>query len=216
MITLYDYELSGNCYKLRLLMSFLGVDYKTVPIDFYPGREHKSEWFLKLNPLGQLPIIDDDGLILRDAQAILVYLASTYDPSGTWYPRDSPAQLGEVSQWLAFADGITATSSAARLHDALFYDFDVDAARAGAHRLFRILDEHLWFGEQQGRDWICSSSLPTIADIACFPYIILSEEGGIPRQDYPAIRRWCDRVKRIKGFTVMSGVFPAGPAKVAA
>ena len=216
MITLYDYELSGNCYKLRLLMSFLGIDYKTVPVDFYPGREHKSEWFLKLNPLGQLPVLDDDGLVLRDAQAILVYLASKYDASGTWYPRDNPALLGEVSQWLAFADGITSTSSAARLHDGLFYDFDIEAARTGAHRLFRILDEHLWFGEQQGRDWICSSGHPTIADIACFPYIILSEEGGISRQDYPAIRRWCDRVKRIKGFTVMSGVFPAGPGKIAA
>ena len=41
MITLYDYELSGNCYKLRLFMSFLHIPYKTVPIDFYPGREHK-------------------------------------------------------------------------------------------------------------------------------------------------------------------------------
>ncbi|TPK94469.1 glutathione S-transferase family protein [Mesorhizobium sp. B2-4-12] len=216
MITLYDYELSGNCYKLRLLMSFLGIEYRTVPVDFYPGREHKSEWFLKLNPLGQLPVIEDGGLILRDAQAILVYLASKYDRSGTWYPRDNPDLLGEVSQWLAFADGITATASAARLHDALFYVFDIDAARAGAHRLFRILDEHLWFSEQQGRNWICPAGHPTIADIACFPYIILSEEGGIPRQDYPAIRRWCDRVKRIKGFTVMSGVFPAGPARAAA
>ena len=75
MMTLYDYELSGNCYKLRLFMSFLHIPYKTVPIDFYPGREHKSEWFLKINPLGQLPVIDDDGYVLRDAQAILVYLA---------------------------------------------------------------------------------------------------------------------------------------------
>jgi glutathione S-transferase len=215
MITLYDYELSGNCYKLRLLMGMLDIDYKTVPIDFYPGREHKSEWFLKLNPLGQLPVIEDDGLILRDAQAILVYLAAKYDASGTWYPRDNPALLGEISQWLAFADSITSTASAARLHDALFYDFDIEAARAGAHRLFRILDEHLWFGEQEGRDWICAAPNPTIADIACFPYIMLSEEGGIARQDYPAIRRWCDRVKRIKGFSVMSGVFPAGPAKAA-
>jgi glutathione S-transferase len=216
MIKLYDYELSGNCYKLRLLMSFLGIDYETVPVDFYPGREHKSDWFLKLNPLGQLPVIDDDGLVLRDAQAILVYLASKFDQSGTWYPRDNPALLGEINQWLAFADGITATASVARLHDALFYDFDIDAARAGAHRLFRILDEHLWFGEQEGRGWVCSASQPTIADVACFPYIMLSEEGGIARQDYPAIRRWCDRVKRIKGFIVMSGVFPAGPAKAAA
>ena len=95
MITLYDYELSGNCYKLRLLLSFLKIEYKTVPVEFYPGREHKSEWFLRINPLGQLPVIDDDGFMLRDAQAILVYLASRYDPTGRWYPSD-PKLLGEI------------------------------------------------------------------------------------------------------------------------
>lgn len=215
MIKLYDYELSGNCYKLRLLMNMLGLQYETVPIDFYPGREHKSDWFLRINPLGQLPVIEDDGQVLRDAQAILVYLAARYDATRQWYPVDDAARLGEVSQWLSFADGITATSSAARLHDGLFYDVDIEACRAGAHRLFRILDEHLWFGEQEGRDWICSGDHSSIADIACFPYVILSEEGGISRQDYPAIRRWCDRVKRLPGFIVMSGVFPAGPAKAA-
>jgi glutathione S-transferase len=207
MITLYDYELSGNCYKLRLMMSFLGVAYKTVLVDFYPGREHKSEWFLRLNPLGQIPVLKDDGLVLRDAK---------YDPSGRWYPHDNPATIGEISQWLAFADGITATASAARLHDGLFHEFDIEAARAGAQRLFRILDEHLWFREQAGLDWICADPHPTIADIACFPYVVLSDEGGISRQDYPAIRRWCDRVKRIDGFIVMPGVFPAGPARAVA
>ena len=212
MLTLYDYELSGNCYKLRLLMAFLGIPYQTVRIDFYPGREHKSEAFLKLNPLGQIPVIEDDGFVLRDAQAILVYIAARYDPAGTWYPRDNPKLIGEIGQWLAFADGITATASAARLHDGLFYELDVEAARAGAHRLFRILDEHLWFREQEGRDWICSAASPTVGDVACFPYVILSEEGGVLRRDYPAIRRWCDRFKRIPGFVVMSGVFPAGPA----
>lgn len=212
MIKLYDYELSGNCYKLRLLMSFLGLPYESEPIDFYPGNQHKSEAFRRINPLGQLPVIDDDGLVLRDAQAILVYLASKYDPTGQWYPVKDPARLGQVSQWLAFADGITATSSAARLHDALFYDhIDAEAARTGAHRLFRILDEHLFFSEEAGQDWICPGDHPTIADIACFPYVILSEEGGVSRMDYPALRRWCDRFKRIPGFVVMPGVFPAGP-----
>jgi glutathione S-transferase len=215
MIKLYDYELSGNCYKLRLLMNILQIPHETMPVDFYPGREHKSDWFLRINPLGQLPVINDDGLVLRDAQAILVYLASRYDPIGLWYPRGDPALLGEMSQWLSFADAITSTASAARLHDGLFYELDIDAARAGAHRLFRILDEHLWFGEQLGRDWICTASHPTIADIACFPYVMLSEEGGISRQNYPAMRRWLDRVKRIKGFIVMPGIFPASPALAA-
>lgn len=213
MITLYDYELSGNCYKLRLMMSMLGLAHETVPVDFYPGREHRSNWFLELNPLGQLPVLEDNGVVLRDAQAILVYLAERYDASGSWYPRNDPALTGEIGQWLAFADGLTSTVSAARLHDAFDYDLDADACRAGAHRLLRILDEHLWFAENDGRDWICRAPLPTVADIACFPYVVLSEEGGISRQDYPAIRRWCDRVKRIEGFTVMSGVFPAGPGQ---
>lgn len=210
MITLYDYELSGNCYKLRLFLSILKIAYTPVAIDFYPGRAHRQPAFLAINPLGQLPVIDDAGLVLRDAQAILIYLAARYDESRQWYPAGAPAVLGEIAQWLAFADAITATASAARLHDSFFYDLDIAAARAGAHRLFRILDEHLWFGEQAGRDWLCAPAHPTIADIACFPYVMLSEQGGISRQDYPAIRRWCDRVKRIDGFVAMPGIFPAG------
>lgn len=212
MITLYDFELSGNCYKVRLLLGFLGLDYAARKVDFYPGREHKSAAFLAINPLGQLPVIDDDGLVVRDAQAILIYLAARYDDRRAWWPADDPARLGPVAQWLAFADAITATAAAARLHDSFFYDLDVDAARTGAHRLFGILDEHLWFAERDGADWIVAGDHPTIADIACFPYVALSEDGGIPRQDYPAIRRWTDRFKRVPGFRVMSGVFPASPA----
>jgi glutathione S-transferase len=97
----------------------------------------------------------------------------------------------------------------------LFYELDAVEARAGAHRLFRILDEHLWFREQEARDWICNADHPTIADIACFPYIMLSEEGGISRQDFAAIRRWCDRFKRVPGFIVMPGIFPTIPALAA-
>jgi glutathione S-transferase len=211
MIKLYDYPLSGNCYKLRLLMHLLELDYDARQVNFYPGREHKSEWFLALNPLGQLPVLEDGPLILRDAQAILVYLASKYDRSGRWYPREDPAALGQITAWLAFADMITGTASAARLHANFFYDFDVDACRAGAHRLFRILDEHLWFAERQEQDWIVGNDHPTIADIACFPYVMLSEEGGISRQDYPAIRRWTDRFKQLRRFLTMPGIFPAGP-----
>jgi glutathione S-transferase len=207
MITLYDYELSGNCYKLRLFMNMLGLDYQKVGIEFFPGKEHKSDDFLALNPLGQLPVLDDDGFVLRDAQAILSYLAARYDASGHWYPTDNAQSLGEVNMWLAFADGITGTASAARLHDLLRYELDADKARAGAHLLFRVLDEQLWFSERENAGWICRGDHPTIADIACFPYVMLSDEGGISLIDYPALRRWTDRIKRLPGFIVMSGVF---------
>ncbi len=208
MITLYDYELSGNCYKVRLLLAFLGVPYARQAVDFYPGREHQSAEFLALNPLGQLPVLRDDDFVLRDAQAILVYLASRYDASGLWYPRAEPALLGTLTAWLMFADAITGTAAAARLHDGMSYDFDVERCRAGAHRLFRVLDEHLWFAERRVAGWLCEGAHPTIADLAVFPYVQLSEEGGIARREYPAIRRWCDRVKMLPGFIVMPGIFP--------
>lgn len=207
MITLYDYELSGNCYKLRLFMSMLGLDYRKVDIEFFPGKEHRSEAFLALNPLGQLPVLDDNGFVLRDAQAILSYLAARYDASGRWYPTGDARRLAEVNMWLAFADGITGTASAARLADVFGYDIDVHKARAGAHALLRVLDEQLWFSEREQGGWVCGGDHPTIADIACFPYVMLSDEGGISLIDYPATRRWTDRVKRLPGFIVMAGIF---------
>ena len=208
MIKLYDYLLSVNCYKQRLLLSILDVPYERVDIDFYPGWEHKGVEFSKINPLGHIPVIDDDGYVLWDAHAILIYLASRYDPTGSWYPTSDPRRLGEVASWLLFAEGTTNTASAARLHVNLDYDFDLEACQAGAHRLFRVLDEHLWFREQAGLEWVASGPSPTIADIALFPDVVLSEEGGISRLDYPALRRWTARVQRLEGFIDMPGIFP--------
>lgn len=207
MITLYDYILSVNCYKQRLMMGILGVEYQSVAIDFYPGWEHKGTEFKKINRLGHIPVINDDGYVLRDAHAILIYLASKYDPTKQWYPLDDPKRLGETASWLLFAEGTTNTASAARLHVNLGYDFDLEAVQDGAHRLFRVLDEHLWLQEQRNLDWVGSGSHPTVADIAIFPDVALSEEGGVSRRDYPAIRRWTERVQRIPGFTAMPGIF---------
>lgn len=202
---LYDYVLSGNCYKIRLLTGFLKLDYETIPVDFYPGRQHKKEEFLTLNPLGQIPVLEDDGIIIRDAQAILLYIANRYDTAARWWPSGNPTLVGQVSQWLAFADQITATASAARLHDMLGYQLDVDSARSGAHRIFRILEDHLTDREFENRDWIVGES-PTIADIACFPYTALAGDGGIDTTSYPAIRRWLRRVMDIPGFIDMPGI----------
>jgi len=208
MIRLYDYAVSGNCFKVRLLLNWLGLDHELALVDFYPGFEHRSDAFLSINPLGQVPVIEDDGERVRDAQAILVHLAARYAPSGHWYPLDEPHRLGHIQSWLAFADAITATISAARLHDAMFFDLDADKARAGGHRLLRILDEHLWFAEREGHDWLCPGARPTVADIACFPYVALSEEGGVSQAAYPAVMRWVERFMRLEGFRPMAGMLP--------
>ena len=214
MLKLYDYELSGNCYKVRLMLAFLKLKYNQELIEFYPSKMHQSPEFLEINPLGQLPVLLDANLTIRDSQAILTYLATKYDQKKTWYPINKPAMIAQITEWLFFANELTSSSSAARLHDGFFYTgINVQKCREKAHELFRVFEEHLYFNEEEGYSWICKSKHPTIADVACFPYTILSEEGGISRINYPAIRRWCDRFKRIPNFTIMSGVFPAGPER---
>ena len=210
MLKLYDYELSGNCYKVRLLLSMLGLEYASEIVEFYPGREHKQAEFLRLNPLGQLPLLADCDYLLPDAQAILVYLAVRYDASGNWCPQRDAAALGQIARWLSFADALTQSLGAARLQQGFGYELDLEACQSAGHQLLRVIDEHLWFAQAQRQSWLLPGAHPSIADVACFPYIILSEEGGIERQDYPAIRLWCDQVKRIPGFITMPGVFPAG------
>ncbi len=205
---LYDYELSVNCYKQRLLLSILDLDYERVAVDFFPGKEHQSDAFRRINPLGHIPVLDDDGYVVWDATAISIYLATRYDAAGRWYPVADPQRLGLVASWLAFAEGTTNTASAARLHDTLGYDFDIEACRRGANELFRHLDRHLWLGEQAGGKWLVDGDHPTIADLAVFPDAMLAPQGGISLTPFPAIRRWTDRVKQIPGFVVMAGIYP--------
>ena len=212
MIRLYDYALSGNCFKVRQMLAWLGLAYQSVPVDFHPGRAHKSATFLaQVNPLGQLPVIDDDGFVLRDAQAILVYLAGKYDTEGRWYPAD-PQLRGQVAMWLATAEEITRTASAARLHDVFGYEaIDVQACRRGAHGVFRLLDDHLAERASDGFQWLAGPHA-TVADLACFPYVALAGEGGIPLDAYPALRSWAWDFRHLPGFVGMSGIFAASPA----
>lgn len=204
-LRLYDYVLSGSCYKVRLLAALLGVDYERVPIDFYPGGEHKQPDFLAINPAGTLPVLADGDLVLTETQAILAYLASSRDPSGQWLPKDDPGTFAEVMQWLAFSARLTETAGAARLHDMLNRPLDIEAARRGAIRAFRELEAHLTERRFDGGIYLVGDR-PTIADIACFPYVALSPDGGVEHDDFPAIRNWLHAIKSLDGFITMPGI----------
>jgi len=75
-----------------------------------------------------------------------------------------------------------------------------------SRKLFRQMDEHLWFAEQEGPGWLCGGH-PTIADLACFPAVVLSESAGVSRLPFPALRRWSDRIRQLPGFVAMPGIF---------
>jgi glutathione S-transferase len=205
---LYDFELSAECYRVRLMLGVLGLGYDVAPVDVFPGREHRSDWFLAISPTGTLPVLVDDGVAMSSSLDILAYLPRRHDASNLWAPQ---AMAAAIAEHLGLARRLGESAGSARLVVNFGYDDDLQGAQAAAHGLLREIDERLWFGEREGRDWLCTAPHPTIADIACFPDIALCEEGGISRQDYPAVRRWMDRVKRVPGFTAMSGVFPAAP-----
>ena len=205
MITLYDYELSGNCYKLRLLLHWLGLAYTRIPIDFHPGREHKSRHFIDtINPLGQLPVLLDAGFRLRDAQAILVYLASRYDPQRRWYP-DDPQTRARITLCLGQADEITRSVSAARLHLGFGYEADLPQCQAAGQAVLRVLDDQLAENQFAQQEWLAATH-PTIADIACFPYAALAFEAGIDLIEFPALRRWIRQLRHVPGFIAMPGI----------
>ncbi|HML91848.1 glutathione S-transferase [Methyloceanibacter sp.] len=192
---LHDLELSGNCYKVRLFSALLGLDIEIVPVDFMGGA-HKTPAFLEKNPFGEIPVLEDGDLVLRDSQAILVYLARKYGGE-TWLPTD-PAGMAEVMTWLMAAENeIARGPNDARLHDKFGFPIDVEKARENSARILGLMEARL-----SKNDWLALDR-PTVADIACMPYVGLSHEGGVSLDPYPAIRAWIARVKALPGFVSM-------------
>jgi glutathione S-transferase len=204
MIKLYDFELSGSCYKVRLLLNILKVSCERIPVDFI-GKGHKTERFLKLNPLGEIPVMEDGDVRLRDAQSILVYIARQYDRSNTWFP-DAPDSMGRIMQWLSFGGNELMAAAGARLVRTLNYPFDLPVLQTRATTALRILEAHL-----SDREFL-ELGHPTIGDIACFPHVAMAGEAGIELKPYPNILRWIDRIKQIPGFIPMPGIPLIGAA----
>ena len=203
--TLYNYVLSGNCYKIRLMASLLGLDYETIAVNFYPGFEHRSDAMLALNPAGTLPVLTAGDTVLTDTQAMLGWLALNHDPSLQWDPAADPLLGPEVLQWLAFSGRLTNSAGLARLHAMLNWPVDGEAARRAAVRDLRELELILTDRVFEGRTWLVGDR-PTIADIACFPYVALSPDAGLEHDGYPAIRNWLYAVRSLPGFTTMPGI----------
>jgi glutathione S-transferase len=195
---LYDCDISGSCYKIRLFLNILGVAYDAVAVDFV-NKEHKTSPYLALNPFGEIPIFEDGELRLRDAQAILVYVAGKYDKTRQWFPEDATSQ-GKIAQWLSTGGGEVMNAAAARLVKVLSYPLDLEKLHAGANRVFKIMDDHL-----ANRQFL-EMDHPTIADIACFPYTALAGEGGIDLSAYKNVLAWIERIKRLPGFIPMPGI----------
>lgn len=191
---LYDLDVSGNCYKVRLFAALANIELDIVAVDFLGGA-HKKPPLSDLNPLGQLPILQDESLVLRDSQAILVYLAGEYGGLAWWpgYPQGQ----AQIVQWLSFAGNeLQHSLCAARLVQKFGYPLDKTEALAKSAVMLAVLDQHL-----ERNDWLAIGR-PSIADCAVYPYVALAPEGGVDLTPYRHVARWMQRVEGLPGYLV--------------
>lgn len=189
---LYHYPLSGHAHRARLFLSLLGVDHELVHVDLAQGA-HKQAAFLALNPFGQVPVLDDDGTVVADSNAILVYLARKLKRSD-WLP-EAPAAAAEVQRWLSVAAGpIAYGPAAARLVTVFGAPYRPEEVIARAHGILAQVEARL-----ADRPFLTGAA-PTVADVALYSYTARAPEGNVDLQPYPQVRAWLARIEALPGF----------------
>jgi glutathione S-transferase len=203
---LYDYAASCNCYKVRLLLSQLGIDYERVPVDIFNG-ETLTEEYGRMNPARTTPVLEtDDGRYLQESNAILVYLAR-----GTALLPDDPYELAQAMRWLIYEQtdvipmigGLRFRLLAGRLEPD---DPRAIRRREGGREVLRLLDEHL-----ATRDYFVGDRY-TVADIAVYGYTHRTDEAGIDLDPYPHVRAWFERVESQAGYVEDVAPYPENAA----
>lgn len=198
---LYDFPLSGHAHRARLFLGLLGVAHERVPVDLASGAQ-KTPQFLALNPLGQVPVLDDDGTIIADSNAILVYLARKLGRTD-WMPVGARAEA-EIQKWLSIAAGpIAFGPAAARLITVFKAPFQAEEVIARAHAILGKIEAQL-----ADRAFITGAT-PTIADVALYSYIASAPEGNVDLQPYGQVRAWLGRIEALPGFVAFEQT-PAG------
>ena len=204
---LYWHSMSGHAHRAQLFLSLIGAKFDLIEVDLAKGA-HKAPDFLKLNSFGQVPVLDDDGLIVNDSNAILIYLAKKFGKT-EWLPEDAKG-AADVQRWLSVAAGqIAFGPAAARLVTVFKAPFNADEVIRRAHAILALIEAELG-----GKDWIAGGAHPTIADVALYSYIARAPEGNVDLSQYPAMLGWLNRVETLPGFMPFK-ITPAGLQKVA-
>jgi glutathione S-transferase len=187
-VLLYDSRVSGNCYKVRLLLAHLGVDYDRHEVDVV-DRSNREELLGELNPALRVPtLVFDDGRSLGESNAILCYFAE-----GTPHLPEDRYERAQVLQWLFFEQyshepHIAVVRFLVAFSGAALAEEELEERRRGGYRALDAMERSL-----TGREYLVGERF-TIADISLFAYTHVAHEGGFDLAGYPAIRAWLGRV----------------------
>ena len=209
-ITIHGYSPSGNCHKLRMLLSHLGRDYRWIETDSAHGATRTPEYLAK-NPNGKVPMIElDDGRIMVESNAILCWLAegSPYFAGDVW-------QRAQTLAWMFFEQyshepyvavarficGWTPIDSPRRA--------DLSRLRERGDQALAVMERHL-----ASNAWFSSVGYG-IADIALFAYTHCAGDGGFDLAAYPQVSAWLARVRAQPGFVPMPAIAAENAALIA-
>ncbi|HEU5279066.1 MAG TPA: glutathione S-transferase family protein [Gaiellaceae bacterium] len=197
---MYDSPVSGNCYKVRLLLALLGIPYERRSVDVV-DRSNRPELLGGLNPSLRVPtLVLDDGRPLGESGAILWYFGES-----TRFVPDDPYERAQVLQWMFFEQyDLEPSIAVARFWIAYSGRAEEFADRlpermAAGHKVLAALDAHL-----AGKQYLVGDFY-SLADIAVYGYTHVAAEGGFDLEPYPAVRAWLDRVAAEPGHVPIDG-----------
>jgi len=202
MLTLYSMPSSGNSYKVRLLLAFLGTPYDHIGGEYGSGLTD-SDAFRALNPAGKLPLLKlEDGRLIAESNAILLYLAR-----GTRFLPDDAYEQALCHQWMFFEQNSHETSIAVR---AAILTYPQRAHLRTPDRLDPLLESGnraLSIMEAQlEKTPFLTGDAPTVADISLYGYTHSAEKGGFDMQRFPAVNAWLDRIAAEPGHVPIAFV----------
>ncbi|CAM3547132.1 glutathione S-transferase family protein [Parendozoicomonas haliclonae] len=190
---------SGNCYKIKLLLTLLDVAHEWVHVDILQG-DTRTAAFLDKNPNGKIPVLElDDGRCLTESNAIINYLAS----GSSLMPKDA-FDCAKVQQWQFFEQYSHEPYIAVARFIAKYLGLPDDRKdeyqqkQTGGHKALAVMEEQL------SRTPYLTGQQLTTADISLYGYTHVADEGGFDLQGYPAIQQWIDRIHSQKGYIGMS------------
>jgi glutathione S-transferase len=194
MLNLYNSPPSGNCYKIRLLLTQLGIPFERHNIQLRMSPEAARE-YKKINPLGRVPaLVLEDGQVLAESNAILWYFAE-----GTPFVPESKIERARALQWM-FWEQYDHEPYVAVVRAWVKYfgvpagkEHEVEERRARAYAALDVMERHL------GTQPFFAGGRYSIADIALYAYTHVADEGGIALERYPAIGAWMERVRSQPG-----------------
>jgi glutathione S-transferase len=204
---LYCFGESGNAYKVALALTFCGMDWEPVYVDFFNGETRKAA-FRDINPMGEVPVLVDGETTLTQSGVILDYISSKTGKLG----GKSAAERREILRWMFWDNHKLSTQiGTARflanfLPEAKRPEGVIPFLQGRLKASYTVLNDHL-----ATHKWVAGANL-TIADLSCCGYLFYPEPFGFIRTDWPHIDAWLDQIAAQPGWKSPYDLMPGSPA----